>query len=79
MGNIQVDNKKDVVLIFKENGMIEINIPKLDGEGEDTLVPPYVQFAVALMILLAKEDNTLYDLVWSRWEQYRAEVEACTS
>lgn len=55
---------KDGAIIFKEDTTVNIVFPKMEDED---VVPEYLQFVVALGVLLSQKDSKLYKYIWDSW------------
>ena len=53
-----------VELKYYDNGKMQIKVPEVKGE-----VPGWIQFPVAVAILMKKPDKDFSKLVWRKWKQ----------
>ena len=64
MASLEVD-ETDGAIVFKEDGTVNIIHPQMMDED---IVPDYLQFAVALGMLVSEQDSKLYKYIWESWD-----------
>lgn len=53
-----------VELKYYENGLMQIKVPKVIGN-----VPGFIQYPVAVAILMRQKDKDFEKLVWKKWDK----------
>ena len=53
-----------VELKYYDNGQMKIKVPKVKGD-----VPVWIQYPIAIAILMKKPDKEFSKMVWKKWKQ----------
>jgi hypothetical protein len=58
--------KKDCILLFKPNDDVELHVPEMKPTDA---VPPYMELATIIMILMTTQDKEFYKLIGKKQKE----------